>query len=347
MDNGVYLSVILPAVTDESRLMRFCSALFSVRFEVELLVCGNISENTSTEIYKKFSRKVKFFPENGVDEAVYSAKAEYIMFSDVGVVYAENAIAELFLKFWKGSGVCNAAVIEDGNSRRLLREGFRFNEAAAEKTYCNYFIQKKVITENKLHLHGSDPVSVLLFIALCASKTEFSVLDEVLMYIDGTEKYSETVDGEYLEAVCEEMQTADFEPQMFLARIICTLAAENMNENSFNALKTVMKATENSPVIAEWARGVFGFDTDILFDPDMTAESFNGKITSVHYNEVSLPMNRRDVIMNFYSGKFGVDVLKKCIGAWLYYKFYRGKDGFIKKLGCKAARRLLGGEFDA
>lgn len=346
MDNGVYLSVILPEVSDESRLMRFCSALLGIKYEIELLICGNVSEETSTEIYKKFSRKVKFFPEDGADEAVYSAKAKYIIFSDVNAAFAENAVSELVLKFWNCSGVCNAAVIEDGNSRRLLREGFRFNEAAAEKIYCNYFIQKNVITENKLHLHGSDPVSVLLFIAMCAAKTEFSVLDEVLVYTDKTEKCTGTADRDYLGAVCDAVKTADFEAQMFLARLVCTLASENMNADTFEALKTVMAAIKDTPVIAEWARGVFGFDTDILFDGDTTAESFGDKIRSVHYKEISLPMNRRDVIMNFYSGKFGIDVLKKCIGAWLYYKFYRGKDGFLKKLGCKAARRLLGGEFD-
>ena len=50
--------------------------------------------------------------------------------------------------------------------------------------------------------------------------------------------------------------------------------------------------------------------------------------------------------MSFYSGKFGMADLKRCIAAYVYFKAYRMKPGFIRDKLCELCKRRLGGDFN-
>lgn len=345
--NVVYISVIIPEIKEEGKLVRFCSSLFSSQVNAELLICGKISEETASALGKDYGDKIKVFAPGAVSKAVENAAGAYIMFADDSIVFADEALETLIVRGKGEPCVCNAAYIDCGGSVKLMKSGFGINDAAAESISCIYFFRKSVIAQNGLYLTGCDSLAVRILAADYMRFERFTAVDEVLMYTDRKIKPEAVSDVQTVKDYAPVFsQTGDAVSTMFFLNAVFTAAADNMNSDVFEMLKAVAECFNENTAILCWIEARFGIDTAVLLDGSSDYSLFKADSRELHYKEVCLPMNKNDVIMNFYSGKFGVDVLKKCFGAWLYYKLYRGKDGIVKKLGCKLCRKLLGGDFD-
>ena len=342
--NAVYISVILPEVRDESKLRRFCSSLFAASVNTELCICGRISEDTALSLGRDYGEKIKLFPPQTVNRAIEKALGTYILFSDEAVTFADDALETLIVRGQGNACICNAAYVENGNSVKLMSAGFRLSDAACESVFTNYLFKNKIISQYSLRLTGDDSLAVRIFAADYMRYERFILIDEVLMYTDSRENTAELNAETLGEYAAVFSGTDDDTAAMFFLKAVFTSACENMSAAVFAALKAVTEKFADRPVVLAWLEAQIGVDTDVLLNGDFSQFRCTGN--ELHYKEICLPMNKNDVIMNFYSGKFGIDVLKKCIGAWLYYKIYRGKNGAVKKIGCKLCRRLLGGEFD-
>lgn len=346
--NAVYISVIIPEIRDENRLEKFCSSLFSSSVNTELCICGKLCDETVGKLGENYGDKIKLFPENGVNSALKKSLGTFVMFSDEGITFASDAFETLLVKGRGGSAVCNAAYVSDGISLKLFREGFSADELSAEPFFANYLFRKSVISDNELTLTGSDRLSFLMFISNYIRYEKFNTVDEVLVYSERKYDFSDNQDFSLVSDFASIMkQTGDSEASLYFLRAVFTAACEKRDREAFDAIKSAAECFSEDLFILKWAEAQFGLDIGLLLSDSSDYSDFSFSGNKLHYREICLPMNKDDVIMNFYSGKFGIDVLKKCIGAWLYYKFYRGKNGVVKKLGCRFSMMLLGGDFDA
>lgn len=346
--DSVILSVILPTIGDEKKLIRFCSSLFASSLSVELCICGKPSEETIISLAENFSDKIIVFPENSADKALKKARGAYVMFSDTSVIFSEDAFETMLVRGRGSACVCNAAEVSCGTSAKLLRDNFSLYDTACVNSYFSFLLNNRVITENKLSLCGSDAFSIMLFIADYIRSDIPVVIDEVLMYRDGHFKNDISADLSLIEEYANVFKiTNNHQASLFFLNLIFSNFIENKDEKSFLVMRAAALPFKEDFIIIAWLEASFGIDAKALVSDNAEYESFKYGGANVYYKEIALPLNKNDVVMYFYSGKFGVDVLKKCIGAWLYYKLYRGKNGAIKRLGCKLCRKLLGGEFDA
>lgn len=168
------------------------------------------------------------------------------------------------------------------------------------------------------------------------------------MYTDGKTEYSAesalAFITEYANVFALTQNTA---ASIFFLRAVFTALLNKLNAERFEVLKSVTSLYSEDYAVLSWLKSTFAVDTAMLCDENSSFADFKNNGTGIFYKEVTLPITADAVVKNFYFGKFGVDVLKKCIGAWGYYKFYRMKDGAVKKYGCKLFLKLLGGELDA
>lgn len=173
-----------------------------------------------------------------------------------------------------------------------------------------------------------------------------NALHEVLVYSDSKNEYTSDDSISYIEEYAKIFSlTQNDKASIFFIKAVFTALLANMNAETFEVLKSTVRAFSDSVIILAWIRASFSVDVDMLLDENSYFGDFKVNGTNVYYKEVTLPMVPDSVVRNFFSGKYGIDMLKKCIGAWLHYKFYCRKDGKIKTLGCKLSRKLLGGDF--
>ena len=100
-----YISVILPQVSDEGRLAGWLDNVFSQGVDVEVLICDRIDPERLASLGEDILAKVKVFPAQdkavALKKAISDAQGGYILFSDVGITYADDAFAALLAR-----GVC-------------------------------------------------------------------------------------------------------------------------------------------------------------------------------------------------------------------------------------------------
>lgn len=348
--SSIVLSVILPAVTDSENFGRFCSSLFSGNTPAELLICGETDSSYFEKLPQEYTEKIVLVSAEdkvqSVNKAIEFSKGKFLMFSDESVIFAPDAIEKLIVASRGNSAACNAGIIHNGECNKAFFESFSLEDTAGKAVYFNYLLSADVIKNNALSLCGSGALSIMLFIADYLRYDSCNVLHEVLVYSDSMNEYSSDDSVPYIEEYAKVFSiTQNDKASLFFIKSAFTALLNDINSENFEVLKSAVRAFGESAIILAWIRASFGVDVDMLLDEDSYYGDFKVNGTNVYYKEVILPMVPDSVVRNFFSGKYGVDMLRKCIGAWLHYKFYCRKDGKLKTLGCKLSRKLLGGDF--
>lgn len=345
--SSINVSVILPAVSSEEKFNRFCSSLFSGSLSVELLVCDSSGKFNVKQEYSDFVSIVS--SENkteALNAALNHAKGKFIMFSDVSVIFAPSALEKLIVASAGKSSVCNVGVITDGGCRKAFIENFTTEDAGTQPIYYNHLISADILRNNALALCGSDTMSFMLFLADYYRYDNFTPCKEVLVYCDGKSDLNYEESHVYIPEYANAFRlTANQTATMFFLSAVLSSILPSVNEVSFEVLRRTVCEFGDDKLLMSWIKAAYDIDAQMLCDENVTYADFKFNGSRVHYKEVTLPMVPDTVVRNFYSGKYGIDMLKKCIGAWLHYKFYCQKDGIIKKYGCKLSRKLLGGDF--
>lgn len=346
------VSVILPTVSDKSKFARFCTSLFSSTLDIELLVCCDADTEALTLISEEYAAKIKLFTIedklSALTKVVEAAQGKFLLFSDVSVIFADNALEKLIVTSGGGSSACNAGEVNTGRCQKAFSENFIFDDLSAKPYYFNHLLSADVIKNNSLVPCGADELSLMLFIADYYRYDTCNTVDEVLLYTDAEFEYKNTDAIAFIQEYANIFKATQNEcASMFFLRAVFTALLNNLQSESFEVLKTVTSLFSDDYALLSWLKSTFGVDISILCDENTRFEDFKYNGTNVFYKEVTLPVTPESAVKNFYFGKFGIDVLKKCIGAWGYYKFYRMKDGAVKKYGCKLFSKLLGGDFNA
>lgn len=348
--SSVTVSVILPSVTDNSKLDRLCSTLLFGKLEVELLVCTDRINVTSADFSTEYADKIRVFTSDNIDDAFRSAVAnangKFVLLSDENAVYAPEALEKMIVASQGGISVCNAGFVNSDGASKLMCSNFTVGDLGCVSVYCNYIIAKDIIAKNSIVPCGSDCLSIRLFIADCMRYENCNCLDEVLVYLSSNVVTDSKKVFAYIPEYAEIFKlTGNSVATLNFVNIVLYTLLPCLTNETFSLLKTVIRFFEDDFMLVEYIRSKYRIDTDMLCDEFSNLDDFKFGSTDIFYKEVTLPLLPDTVIRNFYSGKFGIDVLKKCIGAWMYYKFYRRKDDFVKKIGCKLSLKLLGGDF--
>ncbi len=348
--SSIVLSVILPAVTDGEKFGRFCSSLFSGNTPAELLLCGVSDSSFFEKIPQEYTERIVIVNAEdkvqSVSRAIEISRGKFLMFSDESVIFAPDAIEKLIVASGGNSAVCNAGIISNGECNKAFPDAFSVEDAASKAVYFNYLLSTDVIKKNELSLCGTSALAIMLFVADYLRYDTCNVLHEVLVYSDSVNEYSFGDTITYVEEYAKIFSlTQNDKASLFFIKAVFSALLTDINTQTFGALKNTVRAFRNSELMLAWIRASFGVDVDMLLDENSYFGDFKVNGMNVYYKEITLPMVPDSVIRNFFSGKYGVDMLKKCIGAWLHYKFYCRKDGKLKTLGCKLSRKLLGGDF--
>ncbi len=348
--SSIVLSVILPAVTDSEKIVRFCSSLFSGNTPAELLICGETDSSFFEKIPQEYTQRIVLVNAEdkvqSVSRAIEISRGNFLMFSDESVIFAPDAIEKMIVASGGNSAVCNAGIISNGECNKAFSESFSLEDAAGKAVYFNCLLSTDIIKNNALSLCGTSALAIMLFIADYLRYDTCNVLHEVLVYSDSVNEYSFDDTITYVEEYSKIFSlTQNDKASLFFIKAVFSALLTDINTQTFEALKNTVRAFRNSELILAWIRASFGVDVDMLLDENSYFGDFKVNGMNVYYKEITLPMVPDSVVRNFFSGKYGVDMLKKCIGAWLHYKFYCRKDGKLKTLGCKLSRKLLGGDF--
>ncbi len=342
------ISVILPSVSENKKLARFCATLFAGSLDVELLICGKVG----ADIPEALADRIKVIAADdeltALNDALSVARGKFILLSDVSVTFADNALEKLIVASRGNASACNVGVVSADSSAKAFTQSFSFDELSSKPYYFNHLLSADVIRGNEIAPCGTDALSLMLFIADYYRYDICNTTDEVLMYTDGKAEYSAenalAFITEYANVFALTQNTA---ASIFFLRAVFTALLNKLNAECFEVLKSVTSLYSEDYAVLSWLKSTFAVDTAMLCDENSSFADFKNNGTGIFYKEVTLPITADAVVKNFYFGKFGVDVLKKCIGAWGYYKFYRMKDGAVKKYGCKLFLKLLGGDLDA
>ena len=348
--SSVTVSIILPSVTDKSKFNRLCSTVLSGRLSVEFIVCTDKANLTSAELSTDYADYIRVAFAESLDDAfriaVVNSEGQFVVFGNENAVYAPETFEKLIVASQGKMSACNVGLINADGAGKLLCSDFTVGDLGCIPVYCNYLISKDIIKKNSIVPCGADSLSVRLFISDCLRYENCVCFDEVLVYLaTGTSEDSRTAIA-YLPEYAEIFRlTGNNVATLNFINIVISELLPAITAETYAVLKKVICVFKEDMMLLEYIRSKYRVDTQLLCDEYSSFEDFNYDGKDIFYKEVALPLLPDSVIRNFYSGKFGIDVLKKCIGAWMYFKFYRRKDDFIKKIGCKLSRKLLGGDF--
>ncbi len=344
----VNVSVILPRVSDKSKFTRFCASLFASELSVELIVCGELPEEVLSAVSESCANKIKLIRSsdtNALVNAVQIAEGDFLLFSDVNVTFAPNAIEKMLVASRGNTAVANVASVNGG---KIFSESFLLDELFSKGIYFNFLLSADVVKGNSVTFCGNDALSIMLFIADYCRYDTLTAVNEVLFYTDVEPQCACAQALPYLPQYADIFKaTGNVSAELFFLRAVFSALLQELNAEAFEALKAVTAAFAEDYSTLSWLKNTFEIDVAALADENTLFADFKYNGASAFYKEVKLPVTSDSVVKSFYFGKLGIDTLKKCIGAWGYYKFYRRKDDFIKKLGCKLFKKLLGGDFDA
>ena len=342
------ISVILPSISEKNKLARFCASLFSCSLDIELLICGKEGAAVPEALADRIKIVTADDELSALCNALSLAQGKFVVLSDVSVTFADNALEKMIVASKGNASACNVGAVSDDNAVKAFMQNFSFDELASKPYYFNHILSADVIRNNAITPCGTDALSLMLFIADYYRYDVCNPAREVLMYTDSKTEYTaDTALGFIAEYASVFALTQNITASMFFLRAVYTALLTSINADSFAALKSVTSLYSEDYAVLSWLKSAFAVDTAMLCDEDSRLSDFKSNGADVFYKEVTLPITADAVVKNFYFGKFGIGVLKRCIGAWGYYKFYRMKDGPVKKYGCMLFRKLLGGDVDA
>lgn len=343
------ITVIVPCFSDDDKLKQFCISLFAANNVCELMLCHNVDSAIFHDFDSEILNRIKIFSgDNNVSafrKAICEASGDFILISHVHTLYAPDALCKMAET--GGACVCNIALTDGKECSNLFRDNFTFNELSSCSVYSNYLLNTGIIRQNNLLPNGTSPFEILSFIACYSLYDSISLIHETLAYTDCIED-SDTADF----SLCPEYASlyhAECNPDItyFYLRNLLTHFLMQPNKDDFLLIKKSLFPFADDGAVLAWIEATFQIDARLLCNTNSTFEDFQFVGTHIYYKEKTMPLMDNDVVMNFYAGRFGIGTLKRCIAAWAYYKLYRRKNGFIKKVGCKMCKRLLGGDFNA
>lgn len=348
--SSVTVSIILPSVTDSLKFNRLCSTALSGRLSVELIVCTDKTNLTSGDLSEEYSDFISVVFAESIDAAlktaVINAKGQFIVFGNENAVYAPEAFEKMIVASQGKISACNVGFINSDGSSKLMSENFTVGDLGSTPVYCNYLISNDIIKKNSTVPCGADSLSIRLFISDCLRYENCVCFNEVLVYLTAETSDESITAIAYLPEYAEIFRlTGNSTATVCFINIVLSILLPNLTKENYAVLKTVVCSFKEDVLLLEYIRSKYRIDVNLLCNECSSFEDFIYDGKDVFYKEVTLPLLPDSVIRNFYSGKFGIDVLKKCIGAWMYFKFYRRKDDFVKKIGCKLSKKLLGGDF--
>ncbi len=343
--DGLYISVILPNVSDGDRLAGYLDNIFSQGMEVEALICDKIDPDKLSNLDEKILAKVKVFPSRDkaavLKKAICDAEGEYILFSDVGMTYSCDAFAAMLAR---GACAFNGASA-DGN---LFSAGFSFDEIASKNGYFCCLMKNETIKNNQIMPVSGTAFSIMNMIADYARYDEITVIHESLFNIaDLPEASADAADIAGLENYSWLFsQTVSDRVTLFYIRNVMSVFGSCEHKESFEMLKAVLLPFMGDYAVCAWFKEAYGWNAELL-KTDISIEDFRRLGTNVKYSEVVMPIKAKDAVVSFYFGKFGKAVLKQCLFANLYYKAYCMKPGLLRDKLCEFFKRRLGGDFNA
>lgn len=340
------ITAILPTVNDaKQNISGFCTSLFSDDNVCELIICQETDGEVFADLPDEIKKKIKIYGKDrehtALKDALNDAQGDFILITDIYSTYAPGALALM------SEGICgcacNVGFVSGESCVNIFRENFTFNELSSESVHSNYLLRTDVIRKNNLEPRDTD---IFNFIGLYFSYDNCSLIHRTLVYTVSLPKTENSLitDAQYAESV---KNTGNYEIILFYIRSIMRVYSQYATEENFESVKVALSVFADDVAVSAWVASTFGVDMQMLSDKNSTFPDFVNNGKNIYYKEKCLPIIEDDVVMNFYAGRFGIGVLKRCIAAWVYYKLYRRKDGFIKKIGCKICKRFLGGDFDA
>lgn len=343
--DSLYISVILPNVSDGDKLAGYLDNIFSQGTEIEALICDKIDPDKLSFLDEKILAKVKVFPSQdkayALKKAICDADGDYILFSDVEMTYSDDAFATMLAR---GACVFNGACA-DGN---LFSTDFSFDEIASKNGYFCCLMGSETVKKNQIMPVSGTSFSIMNMIADYARYDEIRVIHESLFNISVLPEAS--ADAEDIARVEDYSwlfsQTASDSVTLFYIRNIMSVFGSCEHKESFEMLKTVLLPFMGDYTVCAWFKEAYGWDAELL-KTDISVENFRRLGTNVKYTEVVMPIKSKDVVTNFYFGKFGKVVLKQCVFAYLYSKAYRMKPGLLRDKLCEFFKHRLGGDFNA
>lgn len=340
-----YISVILPQVSDEERLACWLDNIFSQGVEVEALICDKINPEKLMALNEDILARVKVFPSQdkatALKKAICDADGGFILFSDVGITYANDAFGTMLAG---GACVFNGASA-DGN---MFSADFSFDEIASKNGFFCCLMNAETVKQNQIMPVGGTSFSIMNMIADYARYDEIKTIHESLFNIAQLPKPSANAeDIASLENYSWLFsRTANDRVTLFYIRNVMSVFGSCEQKESFEMLKSVLLPFMGDYAVCAWFKEAYGWDAELL-KTDISVENFRRLGTDTKYSEVVMPIKAKDAVVSFYFGKFGIDVLKKCFFAYLYYKAYRMKPGFMRDKLCELCKHRLGGDFNA
>ncbi|HAX84591.1 MAG TPA: hypothetical protein DCY15_09230 [Ruminococcaceae bacterium] len=338
------ISVILPRVTDEDKLVCWMNNVFSQDAEVEALICEKIDPEKLSSLEESVLARVKVFPSqdkgNAVKKAISDAGGDYILFSDVGISYSSDAFAAMLARgacTFNGSGVV-------GN---LFSADYCFDEIASKNGYFCCMMNTETVQKNQILPVSGTSFSLMNMIADYARYDEIKTIHETLLNISAVPEASAGAeDIASLESYSWLFsQTASDKVTLFYIRNVMAVFGSCEQKESFEMLRSVLLPFMGDYAVCAWFKEVYGWDAELL-KTDIRIEDFRRMATNVGYTEIVMPLKAEDAVTSFYSGKFSAADLKRCIFAYVYFKAYRMKPGFFRDKLCELCRRKLGGDFN-
>ena len=95
--SDLYISIILPQVSNENKLLPFLENVFSQGVDVDVSICSEIETQSLSSLSENILSKIKVFPSEdkgfAIEKAVAEAEGKFLMFSDVDITYSSDAFA--------------------------------------------------------------------------------------------------------------------------------------------------------------------------------------------------------------------------------------------------------------
>ncbi len=343
--DGLYISVILPNVSDGDKLAGFLDNIFSQGMEVEALICDKIDPEELSTLDEKILAKVKVFPSRdkaaALKNAICDAEGEHILFSDVKMTYSCDAFSAMLAR---GACAFNGASA-DGN---LFSADFSFDEIASKNGYFCCLMSNETIKSNQIMPVSATAFSIMNMIADYARYDEIKVIHESLFNISALpETSADASDIASLENYSWLFsQTTSDCVTIFYIRNVMSVFGSCEQKESFEMLKAVLLPFMGDYAVCAWFKEAYGWNVELL-KTDISVDDFRRLGTDVKYTEVVMPIRAKDAVVSFYFGKFGKAVLKQCLFANLYYKAYCMKPGLLRDKLCEFFKHRLGGDFNA
>lgn len=340
--NESKISIILPFVSDQSRLSDFLIGVFSSGAVSDISICSEFDSDCISSLDSGILSKVKVFPssQNSLGKAIDDAQGGYILFSDVAITYASDAFATMLL-----NGAC--AVNGSSTDGNLFSANFQLNEVASRAAFYCCLIKSDILKSNGIEPVCNSALSVMNLIADYSRYDTITPVHESLFHVS---KQPEKIVGERDIENLENYswifsQTANDCSTLFFISSLMAFFSDCRQKQSFELLRNILVPFMSDYAICAWFKATFGWDPEML-KSDVSFNDFKRTGTQVMYREVKSPIKEKEIVDGFFYGKLSAAVLKRSIWAYLYNKSKRFKNSFLRNKLCVLCKRKLGGGYN-